>query len=46
MYLVVLSYLDGEQLVEVAEGTGLAAMLQLAGLIRQHASDDVSSVEV
>jgi hypothetical protein len=45
-YSVVLSYFDGQRHVESAESAGLAAMLQLAGLICQHATDKVSSVEV
>jgi hypothetical protein len=46
MYSVVVMYFDGEQPVEVADSTDLAPMLQLAGLICQHAIADVSSVEV
>lgn len=45
-YSVVLSHLDGEQWVEVAESAGFAAMLQLAGLICQYATEEVSAVEV
>jgi len=46
LYSVVVMYFDGEQPVEVAESADLALMLQLAGLICQHAIADVSSVEV
>jgi hypothetical protein len=46
MYTVVVMYFDGKQPVEVAESVDLAAMLQLAGLICQHAIAEVSSVEV
>ena len=45
-YSVVVAYFDGEQPVEVADSVDLAPMLQLAGLICQHAVADVSSVEV
>jgi hypothetical protein len=46
MYSVVVKYFDDEQPVEVADSADLAPMLQLAGLICQHAVADVSSVEV
>jgi len=46
MYTVVVMYFDGERPVEVADSVDLAAMLQLAGLICQHAIAEVPSVEV
>ena len=46
VYSIVAMYFDGEQPVEIADGAELAPMLQLAGLICQHAAADVSSVEV
>lgn len=45
-YSVALSYFDGQRHVESAKSAGLAVMLQLAGLICQHATDKVSAVEV
>ena len=45
-YSVVLSYADVKHAMEVTESADLAAMLQLAGLICQHATPDVSSVKV
>jgi hypothetical protein len=45
-YMVVVMYFNGERPVEVADSPDLAPMLQLAGLICQHAIADVSSVEV
>lgn len=46
MYSVAVMYFDGEQPVEVADSADLGPMLQLAGMICQHAIADVSSVEV
>ena len=45
-YSVVVSYWNSEEWLEIAKSTGLAPILQLAGLICQHATEDVSSVAV
>jgi hypothetical protein len=40
------AYLDGEEWVEVAESEHLVAMMQLAGLLCQHATEEISSVQI
>jgi len=45
-YSVVVSYWNSEEWLEIAKSTGLAPILHLAGLICQHATEDVSSVDV